>query len=325
MLHKIGIEEHFAIPETLGDTMQYFDKSVQEISKMRILDLMDYRIKDMDENGMDMMILSLNSPGLQNVYDKKESVRLAKKANDVLAGAIEKRHDRYRGFAALPMQDPDEAIKELHRAIKELGFVGVLVNGYSQIDSPESYKYLDDPMYRPFWKEVEKLGVPFYLHPREPMPCNAGSYEGHYWLMGAAWAFGVETATHALRLMCSGLFDDCPNLKLILGHLGEGLPFVIWRTQHRFDKRDRGMPAKRSMLEYMSKNVWYTTSGQFRTSALWGTMMEFGAERILFATDFPYEDVADACKWFDACSISENDRKKIGRDNAASLFKLTDL
>lgn len=325
MLHKIGIEEHFAIPETMGNTLQYFDKSVQEFNKQRILDLMDYRIKDMDENGMDMMILSLNSPGLQEIPDKKEVVNVARKANDHLAEAIAKRSDRYRGFAALPMQDPDAAIEEMYRVTKELGFVGILVNGYSQIDTPENYKYLDDPMYRTFWKEVEKLDVPFYLHPREPMPCNSGSYDGHYWLMGAAWAFGVETATHALRLMCSGLFDECPKLKLVLGHLGEGLPFTIWRTQNRFDKRNRGMPAKRSMLEYMSKNVWYTTSGQFRTSALWGTMMEFGSDHILFATDFPFEEVSDACKWFDACSISENDRKKIGRDNCVSLFKLTDL
>jgi gamma-resorcylate decarboxylase len=115
--------------------------------------------------------------------------------------------------------------------VKELGCVGVLVNGYSQIDTEDNYNYLDDPMYLPFWEELQKLNVPFYMHPREPILCNMGIYEGHPWLLeGAAWAFGVETATHTLRLMCRGIFDKYPKLKLILGHLGKTLPFCIWRT-----------------------------------------------------------------------------------------------
>ena len=322
MKHKIGLEEHFAIPETLGDSERYFEADVWKEFAYRITDFMDFRIREMDKYGMDLMILSLNSPAIQCIPNREKAITVAKKANDVMADAIAKRHDRFRGFAALPMQDVDAAIEEMHRAVKDLGCVGVLVNGFSQIDTEDNYKYLDDPIYRPFWAELEKLDVPFYMHPREPMPCNLGMMKGHPWLEGAAWAFGVETATHTLRLMCSGLFDEHPNIKYILGHLGETLPFCIWRCQNRINKTGRGIPAKRSLVEYMQKNMYFTTSGQFRTPALLNTMQEFGSDHILFATDFPFEEVSDACEWFDACPIGEEDRYKIGRSNSEKLFKL---
>ena len=325
MIGKIGLEEHFAIQETLGNSQRYFHPDDWGEFQKRLLDLMDIRIREMDKYGMQMMILSLNSPAIQAIYDRKRAVEVAKLANDVMAEAIAKNPKRFRGFAALPMQDVDAAIKEMHRAVKELGCVGVLVNGYSQIDSPDDYKYLDDPIYKPFWAEVEKLDVPFYMHPRDAMPCNAQSYEGHPWLIGAAWSFGVEPATHTLRLMCAGLFDEFPNLKYILGHLGEMLPFCVWRAQSRIAIEKRGIPAKRPLYEYMSDNMWYTTSGQFRTAALWNTMAEFGANRLLFATDFPFEEVGVACEWFDNCDIGDNDKQIIGRDNSIKLFKLTDL
>jgi len=322
MKGKIGLEEHFATQETLGDSERYFPKDVWPIFSARILDLMKIRIEEMDAGGIDMMILSLNSPAIQTIYDPVRAVSVAKTANDVLADAIAKNPDRFRGFAALPMQDIDAAIKEMHRAVKELGFVGILVNGYSQIGDKDTYKYLDDPIYEPFWAEVEKLDVPFYLHPRDMMPCNAGIVEGHPWLFGAAWTFGVETATHTLRLMCNGLFDRYPKLKFILGHLGETLPFCIWRTDARMARERRGAPAKRPLYEYMSENFWFTTSGQFRTPALWNTMMEFSSSRILFATDFPFEEVSVACEWFDNCSISDTDKYLIGRKNSIDLFNL---
>ena len=322
MLHKIGIEETFAIPETLACSEKYFPKEVWPKFSSQILDFMKYRVEEMDQYGMDMMILSLNSPAIQAIYNKKEAIEVAKKANNVMAEAMQKDSKRFRGFAALPMQDPDAAIEEMHRAVKEYGCLGVLVNGYSQIDTPDEYKYLDDPMYRPFWAEVEKLDIPFYLHPREPMPCNNMALDGHPWLYGAAWTFGVETATHALRLMSSGIFDEHPKLKLILGHLGEMLPFCIWRTSNRIKREKRGIPAKLPLTEYMSKNMWFTTSGQHRTAALMNTIMEFGSDRILFATDFPFEEIKEACEWFDTCAISENDRLKIGRTNSIDLFNL---
>ena len=322
MKGKIGVEEHFAIPETLGCSERYFDKAVWPGFQKKILDLMEIRIDEMDKYGMDMMILSLNSPAIQAIHDRKEAILTAQKANDAMAEAIQRNPKRFQGVAALPMQDPDAAIKELHRSVTELGCKGVLVNSFSQIDTPDDYKYLDDPIYRPFWAELEKLDVPLYLHPREPMPCNIQMLEGHPWLEGAAWAFGMDTATHILRLLCSGIFDEYPKLKLITGHLGETLPFCIWRTQNRISKTDRGLPAKKPLMEYMTENVWMTVSGQYRTQALLNTMMEFGTDKIMFATDFPFEDVKDGCVWFDNCSISEADRYKIGRKNAIDLFKL---
>jgi 2,3-dihydroxybenzoate decarboxylase len=325
MLGKIGLEEHFAIEETFGDSERYFPVDAWPAFSKRLRDLMEIRLAEMDAHGMQMMILSLNSPAVQAVYDRDRAVRVARKANDEMAEAIARNPKRFRGFAALPLQDPDAAIEEMLRAVKDLGCVGVLVNGYSNIGDSDTYKYLDDPIYRPFWAEVEKLDVPFYMHPRDAMPCNSLQVAGHPWLAGAAWTFGVETATHTLRLMCSGLFDEFPKLKYILGHLGETLPFCIWRTQSRIAKEKRGVPAKRPLYAYMSENMWFTTSGQFRTAALLNTMMEFGAGRILFATDFPFEEVSEACAWFDNCSISDADKKRIGRENSVSLFKLTDI
>ena len=305
MKGKIGLEEHFAIPETLNDSERYFEKNVWKEFSYRITDFMDFRLREMDKYGMDLMILSLNSPAIQCIPERKRAIEVAKKANDTMAEAISRRPDRFRGFAALPMQDVDAAIDEMYRAVKQLGCVGVLVNGFSQIDTPDHYLYLDDPIYRPFWAELEKLDVPFYMHPREPMPCNLGQMQGHPW-----------------RLMCSGLFDEFPKLKYILGHLGEPLPFCIWRTQNRINKTSRGIPAKRSLVEYMQENMYFTTSGQFRTPALMNVLAEFGSDRVLFATDFPFEEISDACEWFDHCPIGEEDRYKIGRSNSEKLFKL---
>ncbi|MDR1571185.1 MAG: amidohydrolase family protein [Clostridiales Family XIII bacterium] len=325
MKGKIGLEEHFAIPETLGDSERYFPKDVWPRFSAKILDMMNIRIEEMDQYGMDMMILSLNSPAVQAICDPARAVYVAKKANDAMAEAVAKNPRRFRGFAALPMQDVDEAIKELHRAVKELGCVGALVNGYSQIGDEDTYRYLDDPIYEPFWAEIEALGVPFYMHPRDAMPCNTHMVDGHPWLVGAAWTFGVETATHTLRLLCSGLFDRHPGLKYILGHLGETLPFCIWRTQSRIARERRGIPAKRPLYEYMAENFWFTTSGQFRTPALWNTIMEFSSSRVLFATDFPFEEVSDACLWFDGCAMGDRDKMLIGRQNSIDLFKLAGL
>ena len=325
MKGKIGLEEHFAIEETLGDSERYFPKDVWPKFSARILDLMKIRLEEMDKYGMEMMILSLNSPAIQAIHDPARAAEVARIANDTMAEAISRNPKRFRGFAALPMQDVDAAIKEMHRAVTELGCVGVLVNGYSQIGNADTYKYLDDPIYEPFWTELEKLDVPFYMHPRDMMPCNAHSVDGHPWLFGAAWTFGVETATHTLRLLCSGLWDRHPNLKYILGHLGETLPFCIWRVDSRMARERRGCPAKRPLYDYMAENFYFTTSGQFRTPALWNTIMEFGSSHVLFATDFPFEEVSDACIWFDNCTLGDTDKELIGRTNSVELFKLTDL
>ena len=324
MRGKIGLEEHFAIPETLGDSKGYLGDAVWPELEKRILDIQEYRLRQMDENGMELMLLSLNAPAVQGILDPKRAVEIARRANDFLAKEVQKRPARFQGLAALAMQDPDEATRELRRCVKELGFRGALVNGFSQVREANSMVYLDDARYRGFWAECEKLDVPFYLHPRNPLPIAAQIYEGHPWLLGPTWAFGQESAVHALRLMASGLFDAHPRLQIILGHMGEGLPFSIWRCDHRnaWTKQPPRYPAKRKLGEYFQENFYLTTSGNFHTPSLLCAMMEIGADRIMFSTDWPFENIDLAAQWFDAAEISEDDRRKIGRTNAERLFKL---
>ncbi len=164
------------------------------------------------------------------------------------------------------MQDPQAAAQELTRCVKELGFCGALVAGFSQIEEADSAVFYDLPQYRPFWATVQQLDVPFYLHPRNPVPTRQQAYEGHPWLVGSAWGFAVDTSTHALRLMGSGLFDELPKLKLILGHLGEGLPFQIWRVDHRISKNGFRTKANLSMSQYFRENFYFTVSADLRGS-----------------------------------------------------------
>lgn len=322
MKGKIGLEEHFAIAETLSDSAGFVPQDHWEELSYRLLDVHEKRLRLMDEHGMEMMILSLNAPAVQAIPDAKKAGETARRANDFLAQQVARRPERFQGFAALPMQDPELASRELERCVKELGFRGALVNGFSQLG--ERTLYYDLPQYRPFWGVVAALDVPFYLHPRNPLPRDAAIYEGHRWLMGPAWAFGQETAVHALRLMGSGLFDEYPTLQIVLGHMGEGLPFSIWRVDYHnaWVKFGQLYPAKKKIGEYFTQNFHITTSGNFRTQSLIDAMLEIGADRILFSTDWPFENIDHAAAWFDAADIAEPDRIKIGRTNALKLFKL---
>ena len=324
MKGKIGLEEHFAIDETISDSLGFLDDKVWPKLKENLLDFREKRIGIMDQYNIQMMILSLNAPAVQAIHEPKRAIEISVRSNDVLAEEVNRLPDRFAGLAALPMQSPEVAIEELERCVKDLGFIGILVNGFSQIDDPESAVYLDLPQYRDFWKKVEELDVPFYLHPRNPLPSDARIYDGHPWLLGPTWAFGQETAVHALRLMCSGLFDDFPNLKIILGHMGEGLPFNLWRVDNRnaWVNESPSYPAKKTISHYFQENFYITTSGNFSTPALLTTMLEVGVDRILFSTDYPFEAVSHAANWFDNLDISENDMKKIGRENSKMLFKL---
>jgi 2,3-dihydroxybenzoate decarboxylase len=323
MDRKIGLEEHFAIADTLNDSKGFLGDHVWPELESRLLDLHERKIKEMDLHGMQMMILSLNAPAIQAIADVKKATDTARKANDFLAAEVKKRPDRFQAFAALAMQDPDAATRELARCVKELGFRGALVNGFSSIEK-EAMVYLDDRRYQGFWAECEKLDVPFYLHPRNPLPSASQIYEGHPWLLGPTWAFGQETAVHALRLMASGLFDRHPKLQIVLGHLGEGLPYSIWRVDNRnaWTKAPPRYPAKKKLGDYFRDNFYLTTSGNFRTQTLIDAILEVGSDRILFSTDWPFENVDHAADWFDRCPISEIDRMKIGRSNAERLFKL---
>jgi 2,3-dihydroxybenzoate decarboxylase len=324
MDRKIALEEHFAIPETLQEAAGFITGDYWRELSARLLDIQDRRLREMDANGVEMMILSLNAPAVQAIPDVARAIEIARRANDYLAEEVAKRPDRFQAFAALPMQSPDEAAKELTRCVRDLGFRGALVNGFSQSAATDDPLYYDMPMFRPFWAEVEKLDVPFYLHPRNPLPAHAEIYRGHEWLLGSTWAFGQETAVHALRLMGSGLFDAHPGLKIVIGHMGEGLPISMWRIDNHnaWVEMRNAYPAKKEIAYYFHHNFYITTSGNFRTQSLIDAMLEVGSDRILFSTDWPFENVDHAANWFDRAAIADADRLKIGRQNANQLFKL---
>jgi predicted TIM-barrel fold metal-dependent hydrolase len=324
MQGKVALEEHFALDQTIEDSAGFSPAEDWPELKARLLDIQERRLIEMDAHGIEMMLLSLNAPAVQAVPDLKCAKELASRANDFLAEQVQRRPDRFKGLAALPMQDPDLAARELERCVRELGFRGALVNGFSEVTESRSAIYYDVKAYWPFWAEVERLGVPFYLHPRNPLPKDAAIYEGHRWLMGPTWAFAQETAVHALRLMGSGLFDAYPKLNVILGHMGEGLPYSMWRVDNhnKWMRAQNTYPAKRKIADYFRKNFYITTSGNFRTQALIDAILEIGADRILFSADWPFENIDHAAAWFDVATISEGDRHKIGRANAWSLFHL---
>ncbi|KWT63394.1 hypothetical protein ADL21_02985 [Streptomyces albus subsp. albus] len=276
------------------------------------------RLLAMDEAGIDIAVLSSVPPGIQSERNAKKSVPLATSLNDQLAEIVSGHPDRYRAFAALPMLDPQAAAAELHRAVTELGFVGAMINGYSQDENGATY-YYDDEAWWPVWETAERLGAPVYLHPRQPAD-RPIALRDRPELMGSAWAFGIETATHALRLMTSGLFDHFPALNLILGHLGEGLVHLGWRIGHRMSRGPIVPKMRLNVPDYLRSNVYVTTSGNFDTPALVNCMSVLGPRRIMFATDYPFESMGEAATWFDAADIPETDRDRISRGNFAGRF-----
>ena len=324
MQGKIAFEEHMAIPETVAETRSFAgDSGRWDDFTLQLMDVGARRLGNMDETGIEFALLSLNAPGVQGILDTDEAIRVARKGNDAIAEAMARHPDRYGGLAALPMQDPDAASAELTRCINELGFKGAIVNGFTQKDVPDSAIYYDISEYRPFWATVSELDVPFYLHPRMQIPSRAQNYEGHPWLMSAPWGFAVETSIHSLRLCGSGLFDDYPNLRIVIGHLGEFIPHGLWRidARMRFSRRDyRG---KRPLGEYFLDHFVVTTSGFFNDPAFRNTLDVMGTDKVLFCADYPFESMQDAASWYDATQeISDEDRIRIGRTNAIEYFGL---
>lgn len=316
---RIALEEHFVIPETLAAS--YGARGDAEFQR-RLSDLGSGRIAEMDRGGLEVCILSLVGDGIQTIPNASDAIRVARHANDHLAEQIAKNPRRFRGFAALPLQDPQAAATELTRCVRELGFCGALVNGYTEIDGADSILFYDLPRYRGFWATVQQLDVPFYLHPRSALP-HQPAYDAHPWLTSSVWGFTAETSIHALRLMGSGLFDDYPKLKIILGHLGEGLPCSIWRIDNRVSRTlGARPPAKRPIGRYLRENFYITTSGNFSTNTLTEVLAEVGPDRVLYSVDYPFEDVAIASAWLDRAAINDVDRAKLGRTNAQRLLKI---
>jgi predicted TIM-barrel fold metal-dependent hydrolase len=335
-LRKIAIEEHFIDPaltdpyygdsfstEFAQDDSDYagFNPEFAKTVEARLHDLHQARIEEMDAAGIELAILSHTIGGVEGIPDAAEAVRIATRVNDFLAGEIAAANGRFAGFATLPLQDVDAAVRELGRAVRELGMVGVMVNGF--IDLADNKLYLDEPRFDPVWAELQALDVPLYLHPRLPARAvQDAMYRGHPELVGAAWGFAPETATHVLRIVYGGVFDRHPQAKLIIGHLGETLPFFAGRIQRAFEYNPYSQRTRLRLQDYLSANIWITTSGNFNDQALITTLLTVGADHILFASDYPYDMSTDAARWIERAPISENDRRKICYDNAAALFGL---
>jgi predicted TIM-barrel fold metal-dependent hydrolase len=331
-LRKIAVEEHFDHPAVAGASGVSLKEVKAEarskglepewfaLVRDRLSECGPKRLAVMDAAGIDVSLLSLTTPGVQGMVDAAQAVRAAREINDHVAQVIRKHPDRFAGLATLPLQDPKAAVRELERCVKRLKFVGAHTNGYNNTKDPERGEYLDEAKFLPFWEAAAALKVPVYLHPRTQM--SRRIYEGHEELIGATWGFGVETATHALRLIFSGLFDRFPDLTVILGHMGETLPFFAWRVQRCFEYNPFGKKTRKRLQDYLCENFYFATSGCFDMQSLLCGLLTVGADRILFAADYPFEMVEDAARWLEQVPISENDRRKIAYGNAQRLFGL---
>ena len=319
MQGKIALEEHFVGPglEELISSVGWAPDDWARVHE-RLLDT-DRRLAEMDRLGIEIAVLSLGAFGIQAVAEADRAMTMARCANDALAERVSAHHERFAGFAALPLQDAAAAADELERCVRELGFKGALVNGFTTLG--DEALYYDTERFLPFWERVEALEVPFYLHPRNPHPSQLLAYEGRPELLGPTWAFAVETGTHALRLITSGLFDRFPSLTVIIGHLGEFLPFALPRLEQRMSHLPHVRLAKPA-TSYLRDNFYITTSGNSHTASLIANILEVGADRLLFASDYPFEEMEDGSSWLDSVPIAETDRQKIGRLNAKRLLAL---
>lgn len=334
-MKKIAIEEHFrskAFAEATGTIKIYNKWSQQKVSRprasfrldgpdniLRGFDLADIRIRDMDDAGIDIQVISHGS-GLEPL-DAVLGVDLAKKMNDEFSAAVKKYSNRFACFATLAPQDPDAATRELERAVKELGFVGAKIN--SNIKG----KYLDEDKYWKIFAMAEKLDVPIYLHPNMPEGGLAKILEDYPALLGSMWGYGLDTSICAMRLICSGIFDKHPGLKIILGHMGEALSFWLWRINNRWDKEEYATNPKQKKLlkkpgQYVKDNFYATTSGCFDIAPFMCANSVLGADRILFAVDYPPESNTEGSKFIDTVPISDGDREKICHLNAERLLRL---
>jgi 2,3-dihydroxybenzoate decarboxylase len=316
MIKKIALEEHFLSPgfedywqTTAGEiTPDVFRQAVARLGEFG-----DLRIAQMDRDSIERAVLSIAGPGVQIERDTAIAVRRARESNDFLAREIAKRPGRYSGFAHLPMQDARAAAGELERAVRELGFVGAMINGHT------NGQYLDHPSLYPFWERAEALRAVIYLHPADP-PAAMPVLEGTYGLRRATWEWGVETGSHALRLVFGGHFDRFPHATLALGHLGEMMPYLLWR----FDSRASfyGVKLARRPSDYIRDNIAMTISGMYAAEPLNCAIDAVGHEHIMFATDYPFEPPDEASTFIDHVPLAENVRADICFNNAARLLGL---
>lgn len=301
------IEEEKAIESEIGWLSTPFSG--------KLLDVGEGRLREMDEAGIDMQVISLVQPGVQ-AFDTGTGTTLAKKINDSLSETIKIHPKRFAGFATIAPQDPNAAADELERAVKELGLKGASINSHTKGE------YLDEKKYWVILERAEKLGVPIYLHPRAPSPDMIKPYLSYRQLTTAMCGFGHEVALHALRLIISSVFEEFPKLQIILGHLGEALPYWLWRVDNMWSRTEPKGTPKKAPSEYFKNNFFITTSGMFWHLPLLCSCMAISVDKILFAVDYPFEQSDKAVQFIQSAPISDSDKGRICHFNAEELLNL---
>lgn len=321
-MRTITIEEHFATPEFFeGPGRALRTTASQGVPDLRamLLDTGDGRLQAMDEAHIDAQGLSLTPPGVQQL-SAAEAIALARSTNDALASVALRHQGRFFGLAAVPTIDPKAAVDEVRRAHDEFGMPGVLINGHTQ------GRYLDDSFFWPILAEVERLRMPVYLHPTAPPQAVLASYGGNYspdvayTLATTGWGWHIETAQHALRLILSGALDRFPALQVVIGHLGEGLPFLLPRFDDRLPRAITGL--QRPISSYLRENFHYAISGFNWLPAFLDLMLQVGSDRICFSADYPFASMAEAMNFLASLPISDADRERIAHGNAGRLYGL---
>ena len=310
MVNKIALEEHFLSPGLVDywrPTMSGVPPERAEYFYRNLTDFGELRLQSMDGAGIVRSVLSIAGPGVQAEPDAATATRKARELNDFLAREIEKQPDRYSGFAHLAMQDAKSAADELERCIRELNFAGAMINGHTH------GQYLDDAALYPFWERADELGAVIYVHPADPV-AQPSVLAGYNVLMRPMWGWGFETGSHALRLVVSGHFDRFPHSRLMLGHLGETLPFLLWR----FDSRAQfhGLKLGKPPSQYIRENLIVTTSGMCSAEPLNCTIAALGHDRVMFGADHPFETAQEAGEFLDHVPLAENVRADIAVNNA---------
>ncbi len=316
----ITLEEHITTPDIIkAAPMAMSSLAFMQSIQGKLLDMGEGRIADMDAAGIDMQVLSV----VANSVDKLEAATandLARDANDQMAAAVRAHPDRFAAFATVALQEPDKAGAELDRCVQQLGFKGVMLNGTA------NGQFLDHPRFTPIFEAAQALDVPVYLHPAPPpQPVMDAYYSGlpgslGYFLSTAGWGWHVETGMHSLRLIVAGVFDRFPKLKIIIGHMGENLPFSIVRSESVLGRAATNL--KRSVGEYFCEHFFLTTSGYFSTPPFLCMQQVVGIDRIMFSVDYPFSSNAVGRKFLDSLAISPKDMEKITHRNAEQLLKL---
>ena len=313
----IALEEHYLDPEVARHFNEAGPEARDAQLRERLHDVGELRIREMDEVGIDIQVLSHSAPATQR-FDAETAPVIARAANDRLRERVRAANGRFEAFAALPTANPHAAADELERAVTKLAFKGAMIHGLT------NGHFIDERQFWPIFERAKALDVPIYIHPAVPHPAVVEAYYRDYLkefpgLLTAAWGFTVETATQGIRLVLSGLFDAYPGLKIIMGHLGESLPFSLWRIDMALGRQGNRKSAFRDTFH---QHFWITTSGNFSTPALLCSVMEMGADRILFSVDYPFVPNPPGVRWMAHVPLGPEDREKILSGNAKRLLKL---